>query len=88
MAAVRDRGRAPERVETRRCRRRRARVRLARAAIAGEAVSVNGMTATPDGARVEEMTLDGTTADAAEIGREVGRRLKERGGPDFFVDWV
>ena len=58
------------------------------ATITGEALSLHGLIATPDGARVEEMVLDGTTADAVEIGREIGLRLKERGGPDFFVDWV
>ena len=58
------------------------------ATITGEALSLHGLIATPDGARVEEMVLDGATADAVEIGREIGLRLKERGGPDFFVDWV
>lgn len=58
------------------------------ATVTGEAVSLHGLIATPDGVRVEEMVLDGAAADAVEIGREVGRRLRERAGPDFFADWV
>lgn len=58
------------------------------ATITGETLSLHGLIATPDGTRVEEMVLDGPSADAVEIGREIGLRLKERGGPDFFVDWV
>ncbi|MGX1306757.1 hydroxymethylbilane synthase [Amorphus suaedae] len=58
------------------------------ATVTGDAVSLHGLIATPDGVRVEEMVLDGAAADAVEIGREVGRRLRERAGPDFFADWV
>nr|WP_026319055.1 hydroxymethylbilane synthase [Amorphus coralli] len=58
------------------------------ATLSGDGLSLHGLIATPDGARVEEMVLDGKAADAPEIGRAVGRELKARGGPEFFVDWV
>lgn len=58
------------------------------ATLDGDRLSLHGLIATPDGARVEEMVLEGALAEADLVGRALGGELKARGGPDFFVDWV
>ncbi|ODN70403.1 hydroxymethylbilane synthase [Methylobrevis pamukkalensis] len=48
-------------------------------------LSIRGMILKVDGATVHEDRLTGGTADAVRLGDELGRRLKSRGGADFFV---
>jgi hydroxymethylbilane synthase len=38
----------------------------------------------PDGSDAVETALRGARGDAAEIGAQAGRSLKDRAGPNFF----
>ncbi|MBH0237914.1 hydroxymethylbilane synthase [Methylobrevis albus] len=54
------------------------------ATIAAGRLTLAGLILTPDGATAHADRIEGLTGDAAEIGAELGARLKARGGPDFF----
>ncbi|MEM9221619.1 MAG: hydroxymethylbilane synthase [Pseudomonadota bacterium] len=58
------------------------------ATVSGEEVSLSGLVASTDGAQVEETATVGPAADAAELGFEAGRALRERLGPSFFPNWL
>jgi len=59
----------------------------AHAVIAGDTVSLHGIILKPDGSEAHEHRLRGTTGDAAEIGFEMGRILKQQAGTSFFDGW-
>ena len=44
-----------------------------------------GLIAKPDGSEVFETARDGAVADAAALGADAGRELKQRAGADFFA---
>ncbi|MCF3933382.1 hydroxymethylbilane synthase [Acuticoccus sp. M5D2P5] len=54
------------------------------ATITGDRLDFAGLVATPDGLRIEEIEGNGAVADAAEIGYDLGHRLRARIGPYFF----
>jgi hydroxymethylbilane synthase len=54
------------------------------ARIDGDTLSFRGLIAKPDGSKSYETTRQGKPADAAALGSDAGRELKDRGGPDFF----
>ncbi|SON53876.1 Porphobilinogen deaminase [Hartmannibacter diazotrophicus] len=56
------------------------------ATISGDGLSLYGLILKSDGQTVHEDRIEGAAADAAAIGTELGLRLKERGGADFFAD--
>jgi hydroxymethylbilane synthase len=55
------------------------------ARIAAGRVSFRGLIAKPDGSQVFETTREGTAAQAAALGHDAGRELKERAGAGFFA---
>ena len=59
----------------------------AHAEIADDTVSLHGIILKPDGSEAHEHRLSGTTGDAAEIGFEMGRILKQQAGNSFFDGW-
>ncbi|TBW36329.1 hydroxymethylbilane synthase [Siculibacillus lacustris] len=54
------------------------------ARVVGESVIFDGEILTPDGSVAHAIARSGPIGEAAAIGREAGRVLKERGGPRFF----
>ena len=55
------------------------------AAVRGDAIRFHGMIAKPDGSRSFEVVREGGREQAAALGAEAGRELKDRAGADFFV---
>ena len=55
------------------------------ARVVGETVAFDGLILTPDGSEAHAISTAGPIAAAESLGREAGRTLKTRGGPDFFV---
>jgi hydroxymethylbilane synthase len=55
------------------------------ATVSGGGLHVHGLIAKPDGSAVFETTRDGAIADAAALGLDAGRELRERAGPGFFT---
>lgn len=55
------------------------------ARVEGPTVHFEGLILRPDGSEAHALTRSGPIAEAEAIGREAGRELKQRGGPDFFV---
>lgn len=58
------------------------------AQVEGEALRFAGIILTPDGSEHHRIQDEGRVADAAEIGRRAGEKVRERAGPGFFRDWV
>ena len=58
------------------------------ATVAGDWLDFSGMVLTPDGKRAHNIEASGAAGDAAAIGEDAGRRLRDKAGPDFFADWV
>jgi hydroxymethylbilane synthase len=54
------------------------------ARIAGGTVAFRGIILRPDGSESFEAARSGPAADAARLGADAGRELKERAAPDFF----
>jgi len=65
-----------------------------RTPIAGQAVAsegrvrFHGMILTPDGREAHEISREGPASDAAQIGADAGRHIRERAGTSFFEGWV
>ncbi|MEM9330270.1 MAG: hydroxymethylbilane synthase [Pseudomonadota bacterium] len=59
----------------------------AHARIDGLKVFLHGIILKPDGSESHEEHLEGTVGDAEELGREMGRILRDRAGDQFFADW-
>lgn len=55
------------------------------AKVAAGRVNFRGLIAKPDGSEVFETTRTGSAAQAAALGRDAGRELKERAGAGFFA---
>lgn len=55
------------------------------AELAGDSLRLRGLVALPDGSKVHAGEIDGPRAEAAELGKALGERLKAAGGPDFFA---
>jgi hydroxymethylbilane synthase len=55
------------------------------ATIAAGRVNFRGLIVKPDGSQSFETVRQGSAADAAALGADAGRELKERAGPDFFT---
>ncbi len=53
----------------------------------GDRLSFNGLILTPDGKRSHDTSADGLAADAAEIGRTAGEKLRRNAGAHFFDGW-
>ncbi len=54
------------------------------ASLAGEMLNFRGVILKTDGSAAHDTALSGPRADAARIGAEAGRVLKDRAGPGFF----
>ena len=54
------------------------------ARIAGDRLAILGLVAKPDGSRVVSGAGEGARADAARIGRDLGRYLRAEAGPGFL----
>jgi hydroxymethylbilane synthase len=52
---------------------------------AGRALRLRGLVALPDGTRAHRVELSGPAEDAAALGRDAGRALREAAGPAFFA---
>ena len=48
-------------------------------------IHFRGVIVKPDGSEAFEAARDGRIADAAKLGTEAGRELRERAGADFFA---
>ncbi|MEO0327818.1 MAG: hydroxymethylbilane synthase [Pseudomonadota bacterium] len=59
----------------------------AHATLDGDKLHLHGIILKPDGSEAHEDHLDGTVTDAAELGYEMGRMLKQQAGEAFFVGW-
>ena len=57
------------------------------AVVDGDKLSFNGLILTPDGKRWHDTSANGLAADAAEIGRTAGEKLRRNAGEHFFSDW-
>jgi len=55
------------------------------ARVSGGGIRFRGMIAKTDGSEALEVLRDGPAADAAALGADAGRELKDRAGPGFFV---
>ena len=55
------------------------------ATIAGDTVRLEGLVARPDGTAIVRIEEQATTADAARLGTEAGRRIKANMPRDFFI---
>ncbi len=51
----------------------------------GDTVRFDGLILRPDGSEAHAISVAGPIAEAEILGRDAGRALKDRGGPDFFV---
>ncbi|QKV19887.1 hydroxymethylbilane synthase [Oricola thermophila] len=57
------------------------------ATVADGALAFRGMILTPDGTQAHETALEGAPGDAAALGREAGRKLRQAAGDGFFSSW-
>ena len=55
------------------------------ATVDGGMLHLRGLIVKPDGSQAFETTRSGAVADAAALGADAGRELKDRSGPDFFT---
>lgn len=60
----------------------------AHASIDGDILSLHGIILKPDGSESHEHHLSGTVGDAASVGYEMGKILRERAGDAFFEGWA
>ncbi len=57
------------------------------ATIDGNELTFSGVILTPDGKKSHDISAGGPVADAAEIGRAAGEKLRRNAGPRFFDGW-
>ena len=57
------------------------------AAVDGDRLSFNGLILTPDGKRSHSVSAEAAAADAAEIGRAAGEKVRRNAGSQFFEGW-
>ncbi|MEM9279280.1 MAG: hydroxymethylbilane synthase [Pseudomonadota bacterium] len=60
----------------------------AHATLDGEKLFLHGIILKPDGSESHEKRLEGSMGDAYEIGRQMGKLLREQAGDHFFADWA
>lgn len=53
----------------------------------GDHLRFSGMILTPDGRKEHRIAIEGNRSDAEALGRQAGREIREKAGPDFFKDW-
>ena len=58
------------------------------ATLEGKRLFFHGMILTPDGSKWHERHMEGTVADAADLGRVVAMALRKDAGPEFFESWA
>ena len=58
------------------------------ARVEGDRLAFSGMILSPDGREVHEIEAEGEAAEAARIGAEAGRRIRDKAGPGFFAGWA
>jgi hydroxymethylbilane synthase len=56
------------------------------ASVNGANISFRGVIVKPDGSAAFEVSREGRRADAAKLGADAGRELRERAGAGFFLD--
>ena len=56
------------------------------ARLRGGMLRFRGMIVKPDGSEAFEVVREGRREDAAKLGADAGRELRERAGADFFVE--
>ena len=54
------------------------------AELTGDVMRLRALIALPDGSQVHRQDATGTASDAAALGEQIGRKLKEMAGPDFL----
>jgi hydroxymethylbilane synthase len=54
------------------------------AELSGDAMRLRALIALPDGSQVHRQDATGTASEAAALGMQIGRKLKEMAGPDFL----
>ena len=59
----------------------------AHAQVDGGKVSLHGIILKPDGSEYYEEQLSGSTSDAYDLGKEMGKVLKSKAGSTFFEGW-
>jgi hydroxymethylbilane synthase len=57
------------------------------ATIDGDRLAFNGVILSPDGKQSHNVSSDGLAANAAEIGRAAGEKLRRNAGAHFFDGW-
>ena len=57
------------------------------ATIDGDGLAFSGLILSPDGRQSHNVSSDGLAADAAEIGRTAGEKLRRNAGAHFFDGW-
>ena len=57
------------------------------ATIDGNELTFSGVILTPDGKKSHDISAGGPVADAAEIGKAAGEKLRRNAGPRFFDGW-
>lgn len=55
------------------------------ATLSGDRIFLRGLIVKTDGTVAHETSREGLATDAAALGADAGRELKDRGGPDFFA---
>lgn len=58
------------------------------AVVEDEKLRFSGLILTPDGRKSHEIAGEGLAADAVEIGREAGERVRAKAGKHFFDSWA
>ena len=53
----------------------------------GDRLAFSGLILSPDGQQSHAVAFDGAAADAADIGREAGEKVRRDAGDHFFSDW-
>ena len=51
-------------------------------------IAFSGTILTPDGREAHDIAVEGRVTDAAALGAEAGRKVRQRAGADFFADWT
>lgn len=57
------------------------------ARVEGDRLAFSGMILSPDGREVHEIEAGGEAVEAARIGADAGRRIRDKAGPGFFAGW-
>jgi len=58
------------------------------ARVRGELLHFSGIILSPDGQTCHDVTMQGTTRDAADIGKQAAQKLRKDAGEAFFAGWL